>query len=421
MMNYDGKVFKRINSFSKKVKKLLTDFTKIFFWLFYLFSKFFPKDENLWLFGADNKNSFEGNSKYLFLYLQQLKPKDIKSFWITNNKKLISELKERGYSVLYYRSLKGVYYCLRAKVWFYNHYSSDISFWFSGGAFKVNLWHGTPIKKIAWDFKKGNIIRYPKNILKKLINRIIYPPIFQKPDLILSTSKRAAENFKTAFKLTDKQIIISGNPRNDIFFQDIEGFDINCDSLYNKLELLRKTNKIIFYMPTYREKTSKKFYNYFAFDRLERFLEKHNLIFIIKPHPWDVLGAFDKVKNRRRIYFVSKNKDPYPILKFTDILITDYSSVFIDFLLLNRFIVFFPYDINEYQKNEREFYYDYEKITPGKKVMNYNELEQVLLEYLEGEDNYVMKRKESLSFFFDVSGISSPHIYNKIKGLLKNE
>ena len=116
-----------------------------------------------------------------------------------------------------------------------------------------------------------------------------------------------------------------------------------------------------------------------------------------------------------RVYFVKKNTDPYPILGLTDILITDYSSVFIDYLLLDRYIIFFPYDLDRYIKSERELYYNYEDITPGIKVYEYEELEKVLKAYLEGQDMYKLQRKKALNYFFDEVGVSSPLTYKKIK------
>ncbi len=397
-----------------KLFKEIIKILKLSFYFLYFISKVFPKNKNLWVFGADNKNSFQGNSKYLFLYLSDLKPNNMKIYWITNNKNLLAELKKKGLNALFFRSFRGVWTVLRAGIWIYNHYTSDISYWFSAGAKKINLWHGTPIKKIAWDYKKGNSVRYPKKWYGKILNRLFYPAIFQKPDIILATSKFSAKNLSTAFKLKSDQIIISGNPRNDVFFIKINGFEINCDPIYNKIERLKEKNKIVFYMPTYRDNSEDKFYNHLNFKKLNVFLEKYDLIFIIKAHPWDHIKDMKNFIKGERIYFVEKNTDPYPILGLTDILITDYSSVFIDFLLLDRYIIFFPYDLDRYIKSERELYYNYDDITPGIKVFEYDGLEKYLKAYLEGQDMYELQRKKALSYFFDEVGVSSPMIYKKI-------
>ena len=64
--------------------------------------------------------------------------------------------------------------------------------------------------------------------------------------------------------------------------------------------------------------------------------------------------------------------DIYPFLTFTDFLITDYSSIYFDYLMLNREIIFIPYDFENYTKN-RELYFSYETITPGVKYSNFTD------------------------------------------------
>jgi len=92
-----------------------------------------------------------------------------------------------------------------------------------------------------------------------------------------------------------------------------------------------------------------------------------------------------------------QKRDPYPLLKYTDCLITDYSSIFIDFLLLDRPIIFFPYDLADYNSNEGS-YYKYNSITPGNMVENSSELKDVLRSIAGGNDKYE-KEVLLLTFF----------------------
>ena len=105
-------------------------------------------------------------------------------------------------------------------------------------------------------------------------------------------------------------------------------------------------------------------------------------------------------------------------MKISDCLITDYSSVYIDYLLLERPIFFYCYDIKNYQAKHRELYFDYynEKFTPGKKIKNENELIMTLVSFLKNNiDIYKKKRSISKKFFNKYSDNSnSRRIYKFI-------
>ena len=80
------------------------------------------------------------------------------------------------------------------------------------------------------------------------------------------------------------------------------------------------------------------------------------------------------------------------ITKLADILVTDYSSIFVDFLLLNRPEIFFPYDYEKYVTKDRELYFDYNEFTPGPKARVFSEFLGVLGKTLQGEDDFAQKR-----------------------------
>ena len=88
-----------------------------------------------------------------------------------------------------------------------------------------------------------------------------------------------------------------------------------------------------------------------------------------------------------------KKDDIYEFLTFVDILITDYSSVYFDFCLLNRPIIFSPFDQESYLSNDRELYYNYNDVTPGPKCHNWQEVISEIDLILNGKDKYANKRQ----------------------------
>jgi len=84
-------------------------------------------------------------------------------------------------------------------------------------------------------------------------------------------------------------------------------------------------------------------------------------------------------------------------------LITDYSSIYTDFIIQNKPVVFFPFDYDAYLKNERTLQFDYKTITPGPKCYTYQELEKELKKILvDNIDEYEGDRKKIISIFFDI-------------------
>ncbi|CDG65347.1 MAG: hypothetical protein PWQ15_982 [Methanobacterium sp.] len=106
----------------------------------------------------------------------------------------------------------------------------------------------------------------------------------------------------------------------------------------------------------------------------------------------------EKIKNHKydRIYLLQDediNQDVYKILPFTDYLITDYSSVYFDYMLLNKPIIFAPFDIDDYIKNDREFYYNYNDVTPGPKAYNWKEVLKYINKIVREPNRYKDQRK----------------------------
>jgi len=319
-----------------------------------------PKNKNIWLFGSFG-GSFNDNAKYLFLRVNKYNP-EIKAIWISNDKNTVKFLNQKRYESYYKWSLKGIYFSLIGKVYFYNAYVSDINTWTHANAIKVNLWHGTPMKRIEFDISKGTISHIFDKSFK---SRFFFPSQYTKADYILSTSKRVSEIFSSAFRLDMNQCLEFGYPRNGILtYQKDEVIDfIKKYEPSNSLRLinnLKNYEKTYVYMPTWRDdgsdfiKESK-----IDFKFLNKVLVDNNFCLILKLHNNSELPMnFDSFEN---IVLFDNKADIYPILPFTHTLITDYSSIYFDYKLMDKEVVFFCFDKDEYIKN-REMYFDYDEI-----------------------------------------------------------
>lgn len=255
----------------------------------------------------------------------------------------------------------------------------------------IQLWHGIPLKR-----------------MNRLVD-VIYNYHISTSSYVNKTS---LEDVISAKKHLDL-----GYPRNDLLLKEHDREDL-C--LVNKeIYNLAKKERVIVYMPTHREAA-------FSFDddyifplnlkKLNDLMKSVNSFFILKLHPF-VASLFENEKFSNILIYPSQS-DIYPVLKYTDILVTDYSSIYFDFLLLNRPIIFYSYDYNQYSANMNGFVYDYENNAPGEKVINQDQLEKEIINILENKDLYLKERENLVNKFFTYKDkYSSKRILNFIKDI----
>jgi len=156
----------------------------------------------------------------------------------------------------------------------------------------------------------------------------------------------------------------------------------------------------------------------FNIDKLNILLEKHNAYFLYRSH----FNAEEQnaVNNYERIISASAREflNPQPLLFYSDVLITDYSSIYYDYLLMDRPIVFYNYDYDDYKEN-RDFLYDYEENTPGPKVQTQDDLLKAIEEYLiNPELDSEFRTKIKKRFHKHTDGKACERTHNLIKQLM---
>lgn len=369
----------------------------------YWFSFLFPRNKKIWLFGSTFGRRFADNPRYFYLYINQ-QCKDIRAIWISHDKEIIKFLQKNGYEAYYYHSLKGIWFALRGKVYLFDNYSKDINFWQSGGAVKINMWHGIPLKKIQAD-NIFDTIRHPKNAWEKWK---AFPRRLsdEKPShYVLTTSEFMKPIFESAFQT--KHVLTTGYPRVDGFaFDEIKNLYTQAEeTAIEKINCLKKADKeskIVYYMPTFRDSETE-FFDVMDLEGFERFLKEKHLIFCTKLHPKSKLRKQFEAMEGGNLVNIDADTDPYVFIPMSDVLVTDYSSIYFDYLFAEKPIVFFNYDLETYLKDSREMYFDYNEFTPGVKAANQEELEEALCKILDGEDNCREERLVLQKKIFDVT------------------
>lgn len=340
-----------------------------FFWILWPLTYLFKRKQNIWVFGS-YKNTYADNSKYLFEYVNR-KSADIRAVWISGDKQIINRLNKNGYEAHWRYSPKAILLSLRASTFIFNSYISDVIMWTSRGALKINLWHGVPMKKIEHDIDSGELqkIYNPKGFIQTAFAHLKAPYVYDKTVNILATSQEVKNLFSKAFKVNSDQVFIAGYPRLKPFWDE---------SLIIP-ESWKSFEEVLIYMPTFRDNSSNFLQHVFPNpEKLNALCQKLNLLLAFKLHPNTAQKELEPFKGLSNIQLVENNQDVYPLLKFTTGLITDYSSIYNDYSALHKPILFYAPDLDEYNKNSRGTYFDYNEITHGKRIKDYSEFEKAL-------------------------------------------
>ncbi|MCI1880878.1 MAG: CDP-glycerol glycerophosphotransferase family protein [Sporolactobacillus sp.] len=258
----------------------------------------------------------------------------------------------------------------------------------------IELWHGFPLKAMgmmdASETNKNQIASYWRNV-----------------DAVISYSDIYNRSMEKCFGIPQDKFYITGSPRNDLLFQT-DG--------KQKLTKIFKMNepigqeRFIFYMPTWRHtnrlnRSDGKLnidhlfgMNEFNQVEFETFLKRHHYKLIVKLHPADESVLLPHLQNSSTVYLLTtdllekNNMDIYDLLAGADMLITDYSSVYFDFLLLDRPLVFTPVDLQAYQQSRGFILQPYEEWTPGPKAISQEKLQQEISHSLQDKNYYHEER-----------------------------
>ncbi len=383
-------------------------------------SHLIPKKKNRIIVIGSGNGIFLDNTKHFFIFLcKQALPK-LDVLFITANRDTISLLEGINLPIAYFPGLKTISYLLTANI-----IAVDCAEWIDSGKYHlghaskiIQLWHGAPLKEIELpQFHRrlsGMVFPFRQllQIQKYLTGR--YPCY----DVVLTTSRYITEHaFKSAFHA--KTFLETGYPRNDILFSQTDWTYtdpvwLNTDTV--TVEKVKNSKscgkKIFFYMPTFRKSKECPIRSgVLDFHLLDRHLKEMDAIVVIKVHPY--LANVFRPDAYENILCYKPTCDIYPALSLADCLITDYSSIYFDFLLLDRPIIFFTYDFESYVGTDRALLFDFNEFAPGSVCTNQSQLEYEMRHY--NNDAYKTKRAQVRKKIFDYTdGDSSKRVWQHL-------
>ena len=344
------------------IKRLIFKIYKLLFWALGIL---LPKNKKLVVFESFLGKQYSDNPRAIYEYMVRHKP-DYQMYW-SIERKSIKSFEYLDIKTVPRFSVKWLLLMTRAKYWVSN---SRLPLWIPKPekTIYVQTWHGSPLKRLAADMDEvhmpgTNTIKYKKNFLKES----------SKWDYLISPNRYSSEIFERAFRF-DKRMIESGYPRNDFLINSKTDETIKQIKEQNGLP---KNKKVILYAPTWRDNQfhKKGKYKFELQMNLKRLQERfgNEYVIVLRLH-YLVAENLDLTDYNDFVYDFSQYEDIRELYLISDLLITDYSSVFFDYANLKRPMLFFVYDIEEYRDHLRGFYFDFESKAPGPLVKTNEEI-----------------------------------------------
>jgi CDP-glycerol glycerophosphotransferase len=351
-----------------------------------IYYKFYNKKEmkdNQIIFCSFKGDYYSDSPKYLYEYLYENYSDKYEFVWILNDKKVKipgNPKRVTRFSLKYFKEVA------RSKYWVINGRQYALLDKRDGQVI-VSTWHGTPLKRLGHDI--GNV--YTMNPYIKHS----YFRIANKWDYLISPNRYTTNIMKSAFGY-QKDIFESGYPRNDILYN---ADDEKVSQIKSDLNI-PADKKVILYAPTWRDDEyidagMMKFQLRLELDKLkEAFSDEY--VILIRTHYFiadkiDLSGVEDFAID------VSKYNDIGELYLISDILITDYSSVFFDFANLKRPILFYTYDLEKYETVLRGFYINIHEEVPGPLLKTTDEI----IDAIENIDKVNEEYKEKYDQFYE--------------------
>ncbi|MAE94855.1 MAG: hypothetical protein CL910_09360 [Deltaproteobacteria bacterium] len=340
--------------------------------------------ESLVLFAAMSGRFYGDNSRHLFEWVLANKP-EVEAVWITHDRAVLRQLRKAGLPVVNSRGLSGLIALARARLAFFTDGLMDLVLepWIVPDSLGlIALRHGRSVKRVRFA-RLGHKIPEDESQVKKregsLIRRVI------------STSEWVSDLQEECLQVGREKHVVTGYPRNDVLLDVPASHGESWRAYLGSLA----PSHVLLYAPSWRHgRYPTRFFPFEDFDeqRLFAMLEENRCLLLMRPHRGDLIYA------ESRDFFAQLLRCPWvrlathvelpdvnAFLPFVDLLISDYSALYHDFLLLDRPMLFVPYDYDDFAV-QNGFLYDYFELLPGEAIATQSAFEAALSGVISGED-----------------------------------
>lgn len=386
-----------------------TVFCALCCWVIFSPLRIIPRRRDWMVVIGREDGKFIDNAKYFFLSAAKYLEGSTRVVFVTERSDVVHLLRDSHYEVRHFPTRSSIWLLLRAgtvvvdSVDWTRHGRSYLLL----GAKSIQLWHGVGYKRIELDLWKHTANKYPTHIHRVLrlwlclassfLTARLYPY-----DAVISTSVFYRDNvFKKAF--ISCHYFVCGYPRNA--FNNIpqdtrEAVWLNADKAIARRarDWLRDARRVVLIAPTFRDSGAPPILlTPEDLAMLDAWCAEFRVEMIFKLHPFDKNTASIQ---GRHLHLSDPNSDLYPLMPMSSALITDHSSIYMDYLHLNKPILFLTNTWNFPASLERQFQFDPAGMTPGMVASSWPALLGNLKAELEA-DTYQEARAELKRLAFD--------------------
>lgn len=329
-------------------------------------------DPKLVIFIAFHGRGYSDNPRAIYEAMRQdPRFEGYRFIWFIKNHKQ-KQITVPGAEVKEYFSFSYFYYMSKAKYWIINCKMPD---YIAKKEEQIYLqtWHGTPLKRLAHDIEAAEDMTFYRSAVSFAQMTQSYDIDVARYNYMISPNRFCTEVFQSAFRIQRERLIETGYPRNDFICNTTKEEIVRLKEKYQ----LPKDKKVVLYAPTWRDNSyvasGYTFELKADFHKWKEILGEEYIV-VFKPH-YLIINTYEKDSSLQGfLYSIPAEADIRELYVISDMLITDYSSVFFDYAILKRPIYFYMYDIEEYANDLRGFYLDIHKDLPGDIYTNEDEL-----------------------------------------------
>ena len=371
-------------------------------WISFFISSLIPVKKDLVIFTGTSISTYNENSRYLYEYL--VKNQELSPVWMTNSTIVYNYLDNKKYPVVWHKSFLGLWHYMRAGVVIATGMSYPSLLKFVGNK-TVKIWIGHGVGVKGTNSADSGPFKSSLQLVKKM----------HMFDYVNFTSKHVSlYQGKLQYLLPKHKIIVLGYPRCDNLLDKR-----HTDKAHTKKSILKRFNyeihgneKFILYSPTWRPKQNSFTFplskiDNFNFLEFDSWLNENDIYFLISVHPSE-FGNLKDFSNCNNIRYLPQDHliDITQLLPEIDLLITDYSSISADYMLMNRPVIYVMPDY-DYYFNENGLLEDIRLSLPGIEVKNMFELKSSIIRSLKNPGEMQSSRNIYLEKYYDTSNLSS--------------
>ncbi len=346
----------------------------------------------------------------------------IRLTWLAATAEEVAQARAAGFAVVPKASPRGLWRTLRAGVVVVTHGFGDVSRYGLRGAVVVNLWHGSPLKRLHLDSPAA--LRVPllgSWAPARRAMAAMYRRGTSRIALLPAGSDLVAGPLASAFGLAADRVPVTGEPRTDVLFAGTEE-----ERRAAALERLQRTigplggRRVVLYAPTWRDGDRDPGVPTASdWEDIESWCAATDTVLVLRPHRLGV-GDYHHVSDRVRMLDPVLEPEVMAVLWACDVLVTDYSSTIVDYAVTGRPVVFFAPDVEAYSRS-RGLYRPYAELSGGRLEQTWPEvlarLDEVLAEGQERDEARAHSRALAAAYHRFTDGANTARVLSRVRDL----